>query len=89
MDEPQMQKALKTHDLDPVHKKAQQIVNSGKALVQKQKVDIEDEDTSARVQIQMSSLYYYMTVIQILVVVCLGLYQVYSFRKFLSKNNYI
>ena len=89
MDEPNIKTALKNVDLDPVHLKVRDILEGGKGLVDHQKSEIYDEDVAAQEQILSSRKYYYMTVVQIVVIVGLGMYQLLSFRKFLGSNQII
>jgi hypothetical protein len=89
MDEPDIKSALKTKDLDPVHLKIKELLDSGKLVVEKQKSDLEGEDSAAQLQIKAGRSYYYMTIIQIVVVLAVGVYQVFSFRKFLVSHNVI
>jgi hypothetical protein len=89
MEEPDLMKALKNADIDPVHAKAREILEDGKNIVMKQATVIQEEDTAAVLQINMSKSYYYMTIVQVVVVIALGIYQIFNFRKFLSQNSVI
>ncbi len=89
MDEPDISKAIKFKDLDPVHKKASEIVHTGSGILERQKNETAMEDSMAGEQIHSSKYYYNMAVLQVLVVLVLGVYQVFSFRKFLVNNNVI
>ena len=89
MDEPNIKVAIKTQDLDPLQKKTKSILDSGRAIVLRQKSELEQEDEAAYQQIDSTKKYYYMTLVQILVVFVLGFYQLINFRKFLGANHVI
>ena len=48
-----------------------------------QESELHEEDEAAKKQIQYSSYYYTLALVQVLVVIALGLYQVVSFRKYI------
>lgn len=89
MDEPKLGKAIKHEDLDPVHKKAKHILDEGKRIVDYQESEIQSEDKNAQIQISTSRTYYLLTTVQVVVVIGLGLYQIFSFRKYLYSHNFI
>jgi hypothetical protein len=51
-----------------------------------QENELDTEDSAAKKQIESSSYYYSLAVFQVIVVIALGLYQVYSFRKFIVNS---
>jgi len=89
MDEPRLNLAIKNEDVIPLNEKVADILSKGKGIIKKQEAEIEDEDGYARFQMTISKNYYILTVIQIIIIISLGIYQIYSFRKFLSLNNVI
>lgn len=89
MDEPKLGSILKTEHLDPLHEKAKKILKGIKKIINSQDDDIYKEDENAKAQMGVSRVYYYMCVAQIVIVIILGLYQIYSFRKYLSSNFFI
>ncbi len=89
MDEPDLSKAIKVNDTEAIHEKARTILNMGQQIVYRQVNETEFEDTTAVRHIAITKYYYNMTVFQVLVVLILGVYQVFSFRKFLVNNNVI
>ena len=89
MDEPDIKQGLKLHDTDPVHKKINDILSSGRKIVEKQKAETEEEDHTAVDHIHYTKYYFNLAVLQVLVVLVLGVYQVFRFRKFLSSNDFI
>jgi hypothetical protein len=89
MDEPDISTAIKTEHLQDMQSKAKNIVESAKELISRQKGDSEDEDILASTLMRNSRSYYNIAVFQILVVLALGIYQVFNFRKFLLTNEVI
>jgi hypothetical protein len=87
MDHPDLSNAIKLQDLDDVHKKTSQIIESAKQYIEVQKSEISREELHAKDHISFSRSFYYVTVFQVIVIVGLGLYQVFNFRKFLASNN--
>jgi len=57
-------------------------IKNGEKLIKKQEDELELEDNAARRQIEYISYYYSLAVFQIIVVIAVGLYQIFSFRKF-------
>lgn len=86
MDQPDLSKAIKLEDLDFVHKKTTEIIEGAKQYIEVQKSELNREDYTAKDHILFSRSFYYVTVFQIVVIVGLGLYQVFNFRKFLASN---
>jgi hypothetical protein len=89
MDEPDIKKGLKTDEVSQVQQKISNLLADGKEIVKRQKVETEEEDHTAIDHIHFTKYYYNLAVFQILVVLALGIYQVFRFRKFLSANNFI
>ena len=87
MDHPDLKNAIKNADLDPLHHKTEDIIKHTKEYTESQKHEINREDLYAKDHISFSKTFYYVTVFQLVVIVGLGLYQVFSFKKFLSSNN--
>jgi heme/copper-type cytochrome/quinol oxidase subunit 2 len=89
MDEPKLHAAIKTDDISPLNSKVNEIIGEGKAFMTHQNSEMDEEDYNAKLQMSASRNYYILTVVQVVVIIGLGLYQVFSFRKFLSTNNVI
>lgn len=87
MDEPNLNKVIKKQDIDPLLKQINSIVEKGREIFTKQNTELEDEDHYAKLQMNITSNYNIMNLIQVLVILALGIYQVFSFRKFLIANN--
>jgi hypothetical protein len=89
MDEPDIKNSIKSTDVDILHERAKKIIEKGKDIVYRQRLETDDEDLVANSQIQNTRYYYNMAVFQILTIAVVGIYQVYRFRKFLLNNNVI
>jgi len=89
MDHPDLKDAVKNADLKSVDKMAQDIKNHAKEYIDLQEHEISKEDTFAMDHMTFERTFYYVTVFQIAIIVVLGLYQVFSFKKFLLSNNVI
>lgn len=89
MEEPKLNEAVKKTDIDPLQNIAHNIVTKSKEIVMKQESELSDEDHYAILEMSITTNYKMMNFIQVMVILGLGLYQVYSFRKFLLANNLI
>jgi len=89
MDEPKLNDALKTSDIDGLTNQINLIVEKGKEITNKQTTELEDEDKYAKLQMEITSNYNILNLIQVLVILALGIYQIWSFKKFLVANNLI
>jgi hypothetical protein len=89
MDEPDIKSAIKMTDIDPIHKKFSNILQAGQHIIEKQTNETMHEDDAAKLHIYSTKNYYYMAVIQVLVIMTVGIYQIFTFRKFLVNNNVI
>jgi predicted PP-loop superfamily ATPase len=87
MDHPDLKNAIKNEDIDPLHKKTEEIIKNSREYIELQKHEISKEDSYAMDHMSFSRTFYYITVFQLVVIVGLGLYQVFSFKKFLASNN--
>jgi hypothetical protein len=86
MDEPKLDLAIKSKDIDPMRNKASEIVGDSRDVKDTLQRMMNEEDNYASYFISDSKKYYYISVIQILFVISLGIYQVISFRKYLNSN---
>ena len=89
MDEKDLQNAVKTEDLDYTNQKIQSIFFYAKKVLEKQKQALTSEDQHSDLQVKFSKDFLYLTIIQIIVIVLIGAYHLYSFRKYLLANNII
>lgn len=81
--------ALKHHELNPVTEKIDKIISRSKNIVEAQKQETEIEDSFSMIQMNYTWNFTIISIIQIFVVIFVGLYHIYSFRKFLANNNLI
>ncbi len=89
MNEPSISVAIKTEDLKRLNNRVTDIVSLSKHFLNQQHEEIEDEDKLARYQMNVSKSYLWLTVIQIMILLCLGIYQIYNFKKFLLLSRII
>ncbi len=80
MDEPDLKKAIKNEDLDPVKDKFSRLIKRGEKLVKYQENDLSIEDEFATRQMEYASFYYYIAIFQFMVVIILAVYQFFSFK---------
>jgi hypothetical protein len=89
MDEPNIKEAIKSEDLDPVLDSVKKIIIRGERIIKQQENELSSENQLANTQLSNMNYYYTLTIVQILVVVLLGVYQLFSFRKYLVINRSI
>ena len=86
MDEPNIASAITQDQVTRLKDNVNKILKRGERLVKMQENELDTEDLAAKRQIESSSYYYSLAVFQVIVVIALGLYQVYSFRKFIVNS---
>lgn len=86
MDEPNISEAVKSQDVGAVSSKIDRIIMKAEALIRTQESDLVREESSANRQMKFVSYYYYIALLQIVVVVGLGLYQIFAFKNFLKNK---
>jgi hypothetical protein len=84
-----IENAVKTHDINPVTMKINTIIRKAKKIIKKQVSETEKEDQSYNLQSQYSKTFISFTIVQILIVLLIGVYHIYSFRNFLIANQVI
>jgi hypothetical protein len=92
MDEPNISSAIKKQDLDPLHEKLSKAIKKGERLIKDQENELDQEDRVANQQMNSIHSYYRMAIIQLIIIFGLGIYQIFSFRKFIINyqgNSYI
>lgn len=89
MDEPNLKDALKQKDANEFHSKLRNIINIGSNIVSGQKSEMKQEDLYALYAMDNTRTLYYLAFFQIFVIVCLGIYQIISFRKYLTSHHII
>jgi hypothetical protein len=83
MDEPNISKAISTENVNELKQNVARIIKRGERLIKMQESELDEEDAAAKRQIEYTTYYYTLAVVQVLVVIALGLYQVVSFRKYI------
>jgi hypothetical protein len=89
MDEPRLETAITKSDIVPLNSKVQEILGEGRAYLNHQESELDEEDYNSKIQMSSSRNYYVLTIIQVVIIIGLGIYQIFSFRKFLSLNQVI
>lgn len=79
--------ALKNKDLNPVVEKIDQIISKSKSIIESQKMETDIEDAFSTMQMSYTWNFVVFACVQILGVIAIGIYHIYSFRKFLQNNN--
>ena len=85
-DEVNLNKAVKKGDLNPVSAKINKIIQKAEKIIKFQLIDQKVENQTSEIQIQYNKNFFILTVIQIFIIIIVGLYHIYSFRKFLLRN---
>lgn len=86
MDEPDLNKALKKEEVDELHDKVEEILRKGKTYLDHQEYLMAAEDHDSKSIIKMQKIFYYLTLVQIIIVIGLGIYQVRNLKKYLDDN---
>jgi hypothetical protein len=84
-----LQNAVKKEDVNPIANKINQIIRKAEKIIQKQHKETQNEEEYYNLQQKYSKLFISLTVIQILIVLVIGFYHLYSFRNFLLTNKVI
>lgn len=88
-DEKNLDEAVRHHDVNPVVEKIERIISKSKAITEAQKLEIELEDQFSTIQMKYSSNFITFAVVQVIGVLLVGIYHIFSFRKFLISNRII
>jgi hypothetical protein len=89
MDEPNINEVVKESDVNPVKEKLLKTVSKAEQLLNLQKNEIDDEDKTASKLIKQTGNYYWFAVVQIIIILSISVYQVFSFKKFLKSKNLV
>ena len=84
-----LDKALKDKDLNPITDKINHIIDKSNQILISQKKETEIEDAFSNMQISYTWNFVLFAILQIIGVLIIGIYHIYSFRKFLISNNMI
>ncbi len=82
-----LEKALKTKDLNPISSRINHIIDKSKQIIESQKKETEIEDAFSNMQISYTWNIVLFACLQIFGIVVIGIYHICSFRKFLINNN--
>jgi len=80
MDEPDLKNAMKTTDIDPIKDILQKISMKAEKYKNQQSIDIESEDDFAMTTLEKVHIFYVFVLIQTILAVILGVYQIFSFK---------
>ena len=80
MDEPDLQKAVKNNDVDPLRDWLKSVLDKSQNFINSQTKDLDEEDKLAVNTLEKVHLFYVIVVLQTIIVIVLGLYQVFSFK---------
>jgi hypothetical protein len=87
MDEPDISKAIKTEDVNYLHEQLRSLIKKGDKIIKHQEFELVSEDNIAKLQMKDSRLYYGLTVLQIVVIGIVFLYNLYSFVKLIKYDS--
>lgn len=87
IEEKDLSSAVKMDEVSPVSSKINSIINKSKFILQSQKQEAEIEDSFSMMQMSYTSKFTIICIFQIVVVIIVGLYHIFSFKKFLENNN--
>ncbi len=86
MDEPNLGLLVKKEEIDEVHQIMKKIGKTARKYEKSQQNMIRIEDMDSMDIIKTQKIFFYLTIIQIVVVIILGAYQLMSFKKYLDSN---
>ena len=86
MDEPNLVNALKKEDVDKLHDKIEDILYKGNKYIYHQNTLISFEDKDSNSIIKVQKIFFYLTILQIITVIALGVYQLKNFKLYLDNN---
>ncbi len=88
-DEMNLAGGIKNKEIGDVQAKLREIKTGAADIAHRLSKEVEYEDEIAKFNIINTKSYYYMAVAQVLIILILGVFQVFRFRKFLSSSNII
>ena len=86
-EEPIISNAINSDDVSSISKKAKQIVEIAKPIIQGQEIQLKKENSIKT--LENASFYKYLAFVQIAITVFIGLIQVYNFKRFLKSQHVI
>ena len=81
--------AINSDDVSSISKKAKQIVEIAKPIIQGQEIQLKKENEHSIKTLENASFYKYLAFAQIAITVFIGLIQVYNFKRFLKSQHVI
>lgn len=81
MDEPDLKNAVKTADIDPLKELLQKISHKAEKYKNTQNDDLIAEDEFAMVTLERVHVFYVFVIIQTILALFLGVYQIFRFKK--------
>eukprot|EP00340_Litonotus_pictus_P006346 CAMPEP_0170518180 /NCGR_PEP_ID=MMETSP0209-20121228/3929_1 /TAXON_ID=665100 ORGANISM="Litonotus pictus, Strain P1" /NCGR_SAMPLE_ID=MMETSP0209 /ASSEMBLY_ACC=CAM_ASM_000301 /LENGTH=175 /DNA_ID=CAMNT_0010803635 /DNA_START=124 /DNA_END=651 /DNA_ORIENTATION=- len=86
MDEPNLDSAVQADEVFKMHDLVEQVIGKGEKYIEKQHKMIKIEDNDSKGIMQLQKVFYYMTLMQIVIVLAMGVYQIFNLKSFLDKN---
>lgn len=86
MDEPSLSSIIKKEEINDVHKKVDKIIKKADRYISKQQKMIKIEDMESNNIIKLQKTFYYMTIFQIILVLIIGVYQVFNLKRYIEKT---
>lgn len=84
--EKNLDKALKDRDMTIITDKIGYLIEKSRRVIEYQEKEVEIEDAFANMQVTYIKDFVLFAFLQIFVIVCIGSYHIFSFRKFLINN---
>ena len=88
-EEPIISNAINSDDVSSISKKAKQIVEIAKPIIQGQEIQLKKENEHSIKTLENASFYKYLAFAQIAITVFIGLIQIYNFKRFLKSQHVI
>ena len=89
MDDSELKAAVKIEDFDFANQKIKAILSTTKKVVDKQNQALDSEFEHSELQLKFSQDFLYLTVAQTIIILVIGVYHLFSLRKYLLANNII
>ena len=88
-EDPNISNAINSEDVNSIAIKAKEIIEISRPIIDGQEKQLEIENEHSIDTLSNASLYKYLAFGQIAITVCIGLFQVHNFRRFLKSQNVI
>ena len=80
---------INTKDVDTVSQKAKQVISLTKPIIDNQQNQLKDENDHSMKTLSNANFYKYLTFLQLIITIVIGIVQVCNFRRFLKSLNII